>query len=101
MERVTKWGARCKATIPGNHPGKTVSTLWSLSMSLTATPCSRELQESGRLDTRADARNLAWVQVQMFSDSAQVADVIVGKFANVADVSPEVIILIKHNTMDF
>ena len=34
----------------------------------------------------------------MFSDSAQVADVIVGKFANFADMSPKIKIPIKHNT---
>ena len=44
---------------------------------------------------------LGLVQVQMFSDSAQVADVIVGKFANIVDVGPEVKILIKHNTKIF
>ena len=32
----------------------------------------------------------------MFSDSAQVADVIVGKFAYIADVSHKIKILIKH-----
>ena len=44
---------------------------------------------------------LGLVQVQTFSDSAQVADVIVGKFANIADVSPEINILTKHNTKIF
>ena len=32
---------------------------------------------------------LGLVQVEMFSDSAQVADVMVGNFANIVDVSPE------------
>ena len=34
----------------------------------------------------------------MSSDSAQVADVKVGKFANIVDMSPKIKILIKHNT---
>ena len=34
----------------------------------------------------------------MFSDSVQVADVIVGKFANIIDMSPKIKLLIKHNT---
>ena len=42
--------------------------------------------------------SLGFVWVQMFSDSAQVADGIAGKFANVVDVSPEINVLIKHNT---
>ena len=33
----------------------------------------------------------------MFSDSAQVADVIVGNFANIVDMSPKIKIIIKHN----
>ena len=37
----------------------------------------------------------------MFSDSAQVADVIAGKFANIVDVSPEIKILIKPNAKIF
>ena len=41
---------------------------------------------------------LGLVQVQMFSDSAQVVDVIVGKFANIVDMSPKIKILMKHNT---
>ena len=35
----------------------------------------------------------------MFSDSVQVTDVIVGKFANIVDMSPKIKILIKHNTI--
>ena len=37
----------------------------------------------------------------MFSDSAQVADVMVRKFADIVDVNPEIKILIKHNTKIF
>ena len=37
----------------------------------------------------------------MSSDSAQVADVIVGKFANMVDESPENKFFIKHNTKIF
>ena len=33
----------------------------------------------------------------MFSDSAQVTNVIVGKFANIVDVSPKIEILISQN----
>ena len=48
------------------------------------------------LNSRRQALGL--VQVQMFSDSAQVADVIVGKCANIVDMSPKIKSLIKHNT---
>ena len=34
----------------------------------------------------------------MSSDSPQVVDVIVGKFANFVDMSPKIKILIKYNT---
>ena len=40
-------------------------------------------------------RALGLVRVQMFSGSAQVTDGIVGKFANILDMSPIIKILIK------
>ena len=53
------------------------------------------VKPTGHKDRR---QALSLVQVQMFSDSLQVAEVIVGTFANIVDVSPEIKILIKHNT---
>ena len=44
---------------------------------------------------------LGLVEVQMLCDSAQVADVVVTNFAYIVDVSPEIKILIKHNTKIF
>ena len=103
MERVTKGGARCKATSPGDHPGKTV--LHSLELEHvpncmrhhSAASCSI-VKPTGHKGRR---QALGLVQVEMFSDSAQVADVIAGKFANTVDVSPKIKILIIHNTRIF
>ena len=55
-----------------------------------------------KLNGHKDRRQaLGLAQVQMFSDSARVPDVIVGKFANIVDESYKIKILIKHNTKTF
>ena len=94
-------GARCKAISPGNHPGKTV--LYSLELEHVPTCDTMQQGVAVVKPTGHKGRRqaLGLVQVQMFSNSAPVADVIVGKSANIVDVSPEIKILIKHNTQIF
>ena len=102
MQRVTKGrGARCKAISPGDHSGKTAVQ----SPELEHVPNCDTMQEratvvkpTGRKDRR---QALGLVQVQMFSGSVLVTDMIVRQFANIVDVSPEIKILIKHNTEIF
>ena len=53
---------------------------------------------TGHKDRR---QTLHLVHFQVFSDSAQVPDVIVRKFANNADVSLEIKILVKYNIKIF
>ena len=95
MERVTKG-----VTSPGDHPGKTV--LHSLELEHVPNCDTMQQGVAAVKPTGHKSRRqaLGLVQVQMFSDSAQVADVIVGKFANIVDMSPKIKILIKHNTQD-
>ena len=71
-------GARCKATSPGDHPDKTV--LYSLELEHVrncdimqqGVAVVKPTGHKGRLQA------FGLVQVQLFSDSAQVAHVIVG-----------------------
>ena len=90
---MTKRGARCKATIPGNHSGKTVLH----SLKLEDVPNFDTMQQGVAVvkltEHKGRHQALGLVQVQMFSDSAQVTNVIVRKFANIAHVSPEIKIL--------
>ena len=102
MERVTKGGARCKATSPGDHPGKKVLH----SLELEHVPNCDTMQQGVAVvkpsEHKGRRQALGLVQVQMFLfNSAQIVDVTVGKFANFVDVSPEIKILIKHNTKEF
>ena len=85
-----------KQPSPDNHSGKTVLH----SVELEHVPNCDTMQQGVAVvkPTGHKGRHqaLGLVQVQMFSDSAQVTDVIVRKFVNTVDESPEIKILIKH-----
>ena len=90
-------GARCKAAIPGDYSGKTV--LHSLELEHVPNCDTMQQGVAAVKPTAHKGRRqaLGLAQVQMFSDSAEVADVIVGKFANIVNVSSEIKLLIKDN----
>ena len=98
VERVTTGGARCKATCPGDHPGKTVLHFLDLEHVPNCDTMQQGVAVVKPTEHKSRRQALGLVQVQMFSDSAMVADVIVGKFANIVDMSPKIKILIKKNT---
>ena len=78
MERVTKGDARCEATSPGDHPGETLLH----SLELEHVPNCDTMQQGVAVvkptGHKGRRQALGLVQVQMLSDSAQVAHVIVG-----------------------
>ena len=98
MDRVAKGVAKCKATSPGDHPGKTVLHSLELEHVLNCDTMQQGVAVVRPTGHKSRHHALGLVHVQMISDSAQVADVIVGKFANIVDMSPKIKLLIKHNT---
>ena len=83
---------------PSDHPGKTVLHSLELEHVLNCDTMQQGVAVVKPTGHKSRRQALGLVQVQMFSDSAQVADVIIGKFVNIVDMSPKLKILIKHNT---
>ena len=95
---MTKEGARRKAMSSDDHPGETVLH----SLEFEHVPNCDIMQQGVAVvkptGHKSRRQALGLVQVQTFSDSAQVKDVIAGTFANIVDMGPEIKFLIKHNT---
>ena len=94
-------GSRCKATSPGNYSGKALLHSLELEHVRNCDTMQQAVAVVKPTGHKSRRQALGLVQVPMFSDSAQAANVTVGKFANIVDLSPEIKILIKHNTKIF